>query len=90
MCSAVQCSVTCKQRVAPLTPRLTPCRRPPCTSQLREAFAGAKIVPKQLREKKTRAMRRALTPAQAALKTARATKKANYFPQRVFALKAAR
>ena len=59
-------------------------------SKLREAFAGAKFVPKQLREKKTRAMRRALTPAQAAKKTVRATKKANYFPQRVFALKAAR
>ena len=59
-------------------------------SKLREAFAGADFVPKQLREKKTRAMRRRLTTEQANKKTSRATTKANNFPQRVFAVKAAR
>ncbi|RYG50991.1 50S ribosomal protein L29 [archaeon] len=47
-----------------------------------------KHVPKALRAKKTRALRRALTPAQAALQTVRAAKKAANFPLRKFALKA--
>ena len=57
-------------------------------SAVRDQFKGAKFVPKELREKKTRAIRRRLTPEQANKKTAKATKRAAYFPQRVFAVKA--
>lgn len=42
---------------------------------LREANAGAKYQPKQLRVKKTRAARRALTKAEAGRKTVRQVKK---------------
>ena len=44
-------------------------------------------MPLDLREKKTRAIRRRLTPAQAAKKTVKATKKATNFPKRVYAIK---
>ena len=57
-------------------------------SALRKHYAskGGKL-PLDLREKKTRAMRRRLTPAQAAKKTVKAAKKAANFPKRVFAIK---
>ena len=63
-------------------------------SQLRERVADmlekkeTRYMPRDLRAKKTRAMRRALTPEQKSKMTTRATKKANYFPQRRFAVKA--
>ena len=47
-----------------------------------------KYKPLDLRPKKTRAIRRRLTPAQAGAKTERAIKKARHFPQRRFAVKA--
>ena len=55
-------------------------------SKLREVYAGKKHVPKDLRAKKTRALRRALSPAQAAKKTLRQTKKEQNFPTRKFAV----
>ena len=57
-------------------------------SKLREQYAGAVHMPVDLREKKTRAIRRRLTPEQAAKKTEKQTKKDNYFPKRVYAVKA--
>ena len=66
--------------------------------QLKEHFANAKYVPTDLRIKKTRAMRRALTKeqvgmigathGQAAKKTPRQQKKERAFPMKKFALKA--
>ncbi len=47
-----------------------------------------KRVPAYLRAKKTRAIRRALTPKQKSLKTLKATKKIDNFPARKFALTA--
>ena len=57
--------------------------------KLREHFAKEKFIPKTLREKKTRAIRRKLTKEQASKKTAKQTKKDNYYPSRVYALKSA-
>ena len=57
-------------------------------TDMRKQVAGKKRVPKQLRVKKTRAIRRALTPAQAGKMTARAARKAHNFPARKYALKA--
>ena len=50
------------------------------------ASKGDKM-PLDLRSKKTRAMRRRLTPAQAAKKTVKAAKKAANFPKRVYAIR---
>ena len=58
-------------------------------SKLKEKYAGERFVPMDLREKKTRAIRRRLTSEQLAKKTVKQTKKDNYFPQRKFAVKAA-
>ena len=55
---------------------------------LREAYASKKYLPLDLRPKKTRAIRRRLTPAEANAKTARQTKKDTLFPQRKYAVKA--
>ena len=54
---------------------------------LRSAYKGKKHVPLDLRAKKTRAIRRRLTAAQAGARTARAAKKAAAFPQRKYAVK---
>ncbi|KAG5358959.1 60S ribosomal protein [Yarrowia sp. C11] len=56
--------------------------------QVREFYKDKKYMPKDLRGKQTRAIRRRLTPAQAAAKTTKATKKQTHFPQRRYALKA--
>ena len=53
---------------------------------LRQLYAGKKFVPKDLRVKKTRAMRRALTVAEKKVKTTRQQKRDAAFPQRKFAL----
>jgi large subunit ribosomal protein L35e len=47
---------------------------------------GGKL-PLDLREKKTRAIRRRLTPEQVAKKTVKATKKAQNFPKRTYAIR---
>lgn len=46
------------------------------------------FVPKELRQKKTRAIRRRLTKEQSAKKTVKATKKVQNFPMRKYALSA--
>jgi large subunit ribosomal protein L35e len=58
-------------------------------AKLKEKYAGERFVPMDLREKKTRAIRRRLTSEQLTKKTVKQTKKDNYFPQRKFAVKAA-
>ena len=55
---------------------------------LKKAYAGKKYVPVDLRAKKTRAIRRRLTRAQAAATTERAAKKVAAFPKRRYAVKA--
>ncbi|KAI3437571.1 hypothetical protein D9Q98_000024 [Chlorella vulgaris] len=55
---------------------------------LKEAYAGKKYVPLDLRVRKTRAIRRRLTKSQINAKTEKAAKKARAFPQRKFAVKA--
>ena len=55
---------------------------------LRKAAAGAKYMPKDLRAKKTRAMRRALTKAELAKKTYHQKKKEASFPAMKYAVKA--
>merc|ERR1712037_485517 len=55
---------------------------------LREAYASKKYTPLDLRQKKTRAIRRRLTKAQAGAKTDKQKKRLAYFPQRKFAVAA--
>merc|ERR1712060_300999 len=55
---------------------------------LREAFAGKKYQPLDLRPKKTRAIRKRLTKEQQNAKTVKQGKKDNYFPARKYALMA--
>jgi|Transcript_15602 large subunit ribosomal protein L35e len=55
---------------------------------LRKAAAGSKYIPKDLRAKKTRAMRRALTKAERKNKTLRQRKKEASFPKLKYAVKA--
>merc|ERR1712241_848350 len=56
--------------------------------QLRLHFKNAKYRPTDLRAKKTRALRRAMTKSEKAIKTERQKKKLAHFPKRKFALKA--
>merc|ERR1711921_42771 len=55
---------------------------------LRKLYKSKKYKPLDLRPKKTRAIRKALTPHEKNLKTAREMKKMRAFPQRKFAVKA--
>merc|ERR1712061_397881 len=55
---------------------------------LRKLYRGKKYKPLDLRPKKPRAIRKALTPHEKSLKTARELKKIRSFPQRKFAVKA--
>ena len=55
---------------------------------IRKACKGQKYIAKDLRLKKTRAMRRALTKKELESKTAKQSKKDTHFPQRRFAVKA--
>ncbi|GMM30611.1 ribosomal 60S subunit protein L35B [Martiniozyma asiatica (nom. inval.)] len=57
-------------------------------ASVRAFYAGKKYLPKDLRAKKTRALRRALTPAEKSKKTAKAKKAAIAFPARKYAIKA--
>jgi large subunit ribosomal protein L35e len=54
----------------------------------KKIFKGQKFQPKELRVKKTRALRRALNVAERNRKTVRTQKKIANFPRRVFAIKA--
>lgn len=56
---------------------------------LRKAAAGSKYMPLDLREKKTRAMRRALTKAELSKKTRRQRRKEAAFPVLKYAVKQA-
>merc|ERR1711936_1519488 len=55
---------------------------------LRKFYRGKKYKPLDLRPKKTRAIRRALSPHEASLKTAKELRKMKAFPKRKFAVKA--
>jgi len=55
---------------------------------LQKAYRKRHFKPLDLRPKRTRALRLALTVHQASLKTEKAKKKASYFPLRKYALKA--
>mmetsp|Transcript_16464 Transcript_16464/g.19073 ORF Transcript_16464/g.19073 Transcript_16464/m.19073 type:complete len:122 (+) Transcript_16464:100-465(+) len=55
---------------------------------IRKAVAGSKYISKDLRMKKTRAMRRALTKKELGQKTLKQSKKDTHFSQRRYALKA--
>lgn len=57
-------------------------------AELRKFYAGKKYVPTDLRAKKTRALRRALTKHEANAVTVRQQKKLTHFPQRRYAVKA--
>ncbi|CAM9833466.1 unnamed protein product, partial [Discosporangium mesarthrocarpum] len=57
-------------------------------AKYREAFKDRKYVPLDLRAKKTRAIRRRMTPEQLALKTLRVEKRLSNLPKRRYALKA--
>lgn len=57
-------------------------------ANVRALYAGKKYIPKDLREKKTRALRRALSKEDAARITLKAKKQRIAFPKRVYALKA--
>ncbi|KAJ2850800.1 60S ribosomal protein L35, L29 [Coemansia brasiliensis] len=62
------------------------------TQQTRDAaraeYAGKKYIPKELRVKKTRALRRALTKEELSRKTLRQRKKEAHFSRRQYAIKA--
>ena len=55
---------------------------------IRKAAAGSKYISKDLRIKKTRAMRRALSKEQKTKKTRKQSKKSTHFPMRRYAVKA--
>eukprot|EP00339_Tiarina_fusa_P029069 CAMPEP_0117040814 /NCGR_PEP_ID=MMETSP0472-20121206/28542_1 /TAXON_ID=693140 ORGANISM="Tiarina fusus, Strain LIS" /NCGR_SAMPLE_ID=MMETSP0472 /ASSEMBLY_ACC=CAM_ASM_000603 /LENGTH=124 /DNA_ID=CAMNT_0004751655 /DNA_START=435 /DNA_END=809 /DNA_ORIENTATION=- len=57
-------------------------------AHIRKFYAGKKYVPIDIREKKTRAIRRRLTKTQANAKTQRQQKKQTHFPMRKYAVKA--
>ena len=55
---------------------------------LRDFYKDKDYIPLDLRAKKTRAIRRALTKKEKSRKTEKQLKKEKYFPQRKFAIKA--
>ncbi|KAH6580165.1 hypothetical protein BASA50_006771 [Batrachochytrium salamandrivorans] len=57
-------------------------------THLRLFYKGKKYLPLDLRSKKTRAIRRRLTPHEASRKTLRQIKKETHFPLRKYAVKA--
>ena len=57
-------------------------------SQLRMFYKDKDLVPLDQRFKKTRAIRKALTPQQKSLKTLKQAKKEKHFPIRKYAVKA--
>ncbi|KAJ1948210.1 60S ribosomal protein L35, L29 [Linderina pennispora] len=57
-------------------------------AEVRAQYEGKKHIPKDLRPKLTRALRRALTPEERSRKTVRLQKKLANFPRRQYAVKA--
>ncbi|KAG7880807.1 hypothetical protein KL907_002670 [Ogataea polymorpha] len=57
-------------------------------ASVREFYKGKKYIPKDLRQKKTRALRRALTKYEKTQKTDKARKQAIAYPAKKFAVKA--
>lgn len=55
---------------------------------LRKLYKGKKYVPKDLRPKKTRALRKNLTKKERSIKTLKEIRKARNYPRRVYAVKA--
>lgn len=55
---------------------------------VRAFYADKQFLPKQLRAKKTRALRRALSATDASRQTLKAHKKSRAFPKKVYAIKA--
>eukprot|EP00293_Proteomonas_sulcata_P021345 CAMPEP_0184292778 /NCGR_PEP_ID=MMETSP1049-20130417/4478_1 /TAXON_ID=77928 /ORGANISM="Proteomonas sulcata, Strain CCMP704" /LENGTH=124 /DNA_ID=CAMNT_0026600665 /DNA_START=27 /DNA_END=401 /DNA_ORIENTATION=- len=55
---------------------------------IREAYKDKEFKPIDIREKKTRAIRRRLTPEQATKQTKKSITKAKHFPKRKYAVKA--
>lgn len=56
--------------------------------ELRKYYEGKKYLPLDMRPKKTRALRRALTKNQIDKKTTKGAKKAKHFPLKKYAVKA--
>ena len=57
-------------------------------AQLREFYKGKDLLPLDLRFKKTRAIRKAISKKDKALKTVKQQKKLMHFPMRKYAVKA--
>eukprot|EP00918_Siedleckia_nematoides_P083798 GHVU01183685.1.p1 GENE.GHVU01183685.1~~GHVU01183685.1.p1 ORF type:complete len:132 (+),score=26.92 GHVU01183685.1:27-398(+) len=54
---------------------------------LRKFYKNKKYLPKDLRKKKTRAVRKALTPFEQSIKTSKQLRKERLYPKRKFAVK---
>lgn len=80
----------CRKNVARVLTAISHKNREKMRSEIKAQGGGhgLKRIPKVLREKKTRAMRRALTPAQANKLTVKAAKKARNFKVRNYAVAA--
>ena len=57
-------------------------------AELRKYYENRKYIPLDMRPKKTRAIRKKLTKAQASKMTVKAAKKAKHFPLRKYAIRA--
>ena len=80
----------CRKNVARVLTAISHKARDKMRSEIKAQCGGhgLKRIPKQLRAKKTRAIRRQLTPAQAGKLTVKAAKKARNVPLRQFAIEA--
>lgn len=55
---------------------------------LRKLYRGKKYIPKDLRPQRTRAIRKALTPAERKIRTAKQIRTGRLWPERIYAVKA--
>lgn len=55
---------------------------------LRKLYRGKKYIPKDLRPKRTRAIRKALTPKEKKIRTAKELRQKRKWPERIYAVKA--
>lgn len=55
---------------------------------LRKLYRGKKYIPKDLRPQRTRAIRKALTPAERKIRTAKQIRTNRLWPERIYAVKA--
>ena len=55
---------------------------------LRKLYRGKKYIPKDLRPQRTRAIRKALTPAEKRIRTAKELRQKRKWPERIYAVKA--